>query len=90
MTDELKRLKPRIVAALKSPPGTTLEDLAGLFPELDREERFEEEFRNRYNDAIFDWQHSNGWKQAPYEVAQEIAEQIRHEMEYQIRSGRLS
>lgn len=90
MSSELEGLKPHIIAALKSPPGTTLKDLAARFPELDREKRLEEEFRRRYDDAIFDWQHHNGWKQAPYDVAQDIAEQVRHEIEYEVRTGRLT
>lgn len=89
MPTELEGLKPHIVAALKSPPGTTLKDLATWFPEIDRDERLEQEFRRRYDDALFDWQHHAGWKQPPYEVTQEIAAHVRYEIEYEVRSGRL-
>uniref|UniRef100_UPI003D92329B hypothetical protein n=1 Tax=Gordonia sp. B7-2 TaxID=3420932 RepID=UPI003D92329B len=87
MSIELEGLSPLIVAALKSLPGTTREDLVREFPELDPDRADEDEFQRRYADARYAWHQRNSWEQMPEEVDREIVEQIRAEMGHQAKSA---
>lgn len=87
MSIELEGLSPLIVEALKSPPGTTPEELAKEFPELDSEKADEDEFQRRYADARYAWHQRNSWEQMPEEVDRDIVEQIRAELGHRAKSA---
>jgi hypothetical protein len=76
---------PHIMAALRSPEGTTVEDIYRQFPDtrpastpppVDRSE-----LNARLHDAHDDWHRRNGWHiDMPPEVNEQLAQQIRDDL----------
>lgn len=89
MESQFEGLSPIVVAALKSPKGTTLEELRARFPEAasarssaakGSAEAFKAEFRCRIDEALFEWSKRNSWK-VPDDVVHELREEVLWQME---------
>ncbi|MCM3897575.1 hypothetical protein [Gordonia sputi] len=81
MPDELNGLPPHIIAALKAPQGTTVEDFLEAHPRTPTQH--DAEFVARLEEACFEWHSRNSWLTMPYEVRDELAKQVRFDMEWE-------
>ncbi|RPA06213.1 hypothetical protein EEB19_10150 [Gordonia sp. OPL2] len=95
MTDPSYQFPPHIVAALRAPEGTTVEEIYARFPDAAPKQYPAEtmqpppddaDFRARYQDAVDDWHSRNGWKAMPHHIALQLAEQIRTDIVWERRS----
>lgn len=82
MSSRFEGLSPIVVAASKSPQGTTLEELRAKFakPE-DRLTPFVAEVRARLSDARYEWSRVNGKWSIPDGVADRLRGDVLWEME---------
>ncbi|NNG96374.1 hypothetical protein [Gordonia araii] len=80
MAKEMEGFSPIVIAALKSPEGTTVEELRAKFtkPE-DRMSSIEVEFRARLDEARFEWSRVNGWT-IPDDVSERLRGDVLWEM----------
>lgn len=95
MTNLRYQFPPHIIAALRAPEGTTVEEIYARFPDAAPTKHTaksaqtppdDADFRARYQDAVDDWHDRNGWKAMPHHVAQQLAEQIRTDIVWERRS----
>lgn len=90
MSHDLEGLPPHLVAALKSPAGTTVDDIRARFPELGSPAATagrDAEFRRRFEDASYYWHRSHSWSQMPPHVREQIADQVRADMVWEAAGG---
>ncbi|WP_245548395.1 hypothetical protein [Gordonia araii] len=80
VSKELEGLSPMIVAALRAPEGTTVEEIRAQFAKAeDRMSPFKAEFRARLDEARFEWSRVNGWT-IPDDVAERLRGDVLWEM----------
>ncbi|WP_083862640.1 hypothetical protein [Gordonia soli] len=89
MSSELEGLPPHIIAALRAPEGTTPDEIRAQFPELQEQTpRIDpNEYRSRVEDAYYRWQQQNSWVHLPDDVSRRLADQVRSDMEWEVRGG---
>ena len=85
MSQELDGLPDYLIAALKAPEGTSVDDVLVQFPHAgeDQQPREHPEFAARYDDARFEWQRINGWGPIPKAIAQRLADQVRSDIAWE-------
>ena len=90
MTTREPSLPPHIMAALRSPEGTTAEDIYRQFPDarpahtLPRIDH--DELNARLHDAYDDWHRHHGWHiDIPPETREQLAQQVRDELAWERR-----
>lgn len=97
MTDNSYQFPPHIIAALRAPEGTTVEEIYARYPEAVpvqhaaktvQSSADDADFRARYQDALDDWHGRNGWQRMPNQIAQQLAEQIRTDIAWERGSHR--
>ncbi|WP_124248305.1 hypothetical protein [Gordonia sp. X0973] len=86
MSSEFEGLSPIVIAALKSPKSTTLEELRARFPDVATSRSsasnpsFDAELRSRMDEALFEWRRRNTLS-VPDDVIKKLREEVLWEME---------
>lgn len=90
MTTNDYELPSFVIAALRSPPGTTTEEIYAQFPDATstgstaaQMDSDVADFRVRYQDALEDWYDRSGGKQMPEAIADELGEQVRADIAWE-------